>query len=312
MSQSDEAIDASYGFCRRTTRRAHSNFSLCFLLLRRAKRRAMDALYSFMRHTDDLADNRQPVALRREALAKWRKSLQAALSGGADLATTGQPDQDRGQYPADQPGKLLLPALADTVRRFQIPPEHLFAVIEGAEMDLDRRTYETFDDLAQYCRRVASAVGLACIHVWGFRGPDAFEPARKCGLAFQITNILRDLREDAEVGRVYLPMEDLRRCHYSVDDLAASVADQRFDRLMEFQIDRARRLYHEGAELFDLLEPDGRRIFGLMTSIYHRLLREIQRRPGDVFRRRVQLPRWRRLALAARWAVLPARRSDLP
>jgi phytoene synthase len=312
MSDVDQAIDASYGFCRRTTRCAGSNFSLCFLLLRRAKRRAMEALYSFMRHTDDLADNPQPLAVRREALARWRKSLEAALSGGSDPATTGKAGQDRGEGPADQPGELLLPALVDTVRRFRIPPEHLHAVIDGVAMDLDRRTYETFDDLAEYCQRVASAVGLACVHVWGFRGQEAFGPARKCGIAFQITNILRDLKEDAQLGRVYLPIEDLRTCDYSIDDLAAGVADQRFDRLMKFQVDRARQFYHEGAELFDWLEPDGRRIFGLMTSIYYRLLQEIQRRPGEVFSRRVQLPRSTRLRLAARWALLPARRSALP
>jgi phytoene synthase len=153
---------------------------------------------------------------------------------------------------------------------------------------------------------------LACIYIWGFRGDEALEPARKCGIAFQMTNILRDLEEDAQQGRVYLPREDLRRFEYSEEDLRAGVVDARFDRLMQFEIDRARRFYHQGADLFDRLEPDGRRIFGMMISVYHRLLERIGRRPREVFGRRVRLSRWQKLSVAARWALLPAGRSALP
>ena len=295
MIRPQQAIHSSYALCRGMARRAGSNFYPCFLLLPRSKRRAMDALYAFTRYTDDLIDNPQPVEARRTALARWRTSLEAALSGSVD-----------------PPGESLLPALAHAVERFRIPAEHLLAVVDGVEMDLDRPSYETFDDLASYCRRVASAVGLACIHVWGYRGEEAFEPARKCGVAFQITNILRDLKEDARQGRVYLPLEDLRRAGYSVERLTAGVADDGFDRLMAFEIDRARRLYQEGAELFDWLEPDGQRIFGMMTTVYHRLLAAIERRPSEVFRRRVRLSRWQKLGIAARWALLPPRRSALP
>ena len=136
------------------------------------------------------------------------------------------------------PPSAFLPALADTVRRYRIPPEHLYAVIDGVEMDLDSRRYETFEELQPYCERVASAVGLACIHVWGFRGPGAFEPARNAGIALQLTNVLRDLKEDAAAGRVYLPLNDLRDCGYSVDDLMAGVDDERFRRLMAIEVAR--------------------------------------------------------------------------
>ena len=112
-------------------------------------------------------------------------------------------------------------------------------MIDGVEMDLTPRRYETFDELERYCERVASAVGLACIHIWGFRGPEAFEPARQAGVALQLTNILRDLKEDAAAGRVYLPLADLRRCGYSVDELLAGVANDAFLRLMRFEIERA-------------------------------------------------------------------------
>ena len=312
MSCPQPATCASYVSCRQMSRRAGSNFYPCFLLLPRPKRRAMYALYAFTRYTDDLADNREPVAVRREALTRWKRSLEAALSGDLLTPRNGDAARDRPEGPDRPPGEALLPALADTVARFRIPAEHLFAVIEGVAMDLDGASYDTFDDLVTYCRRVASAVGLACIHIWGFRGDEALEPAGKCGIAFQLTNILRDVQEDAQQGRVYLPREDLTRFGYSVEDLDAGVVDARFERLMQFEIDRAERFYHEGAELFDRLEPDGRPIFGMMMTVYHRLLERIGRRPGDVFADRVGLSRWQKLRIAARWALLPAGRSALP
>jgi phytoene synthase len=292
MSQPRPSLAASYAFCRQAVRQARSSFTPCFWLLSRPKHEAMEALYAFMRHTDDLADSPRPAAERRVALRQWRAALDAALAGSAAA-------------PKDLAGLPLLPALADTVERFGIPKEHLHAVIDGVEMDLDRRFYETFDDLTEYCRRVASAVGLACIYVWGFRGDEAFRPADQCGVAFQLTNILRDLKEDTQQGRVYLPLEDLRVCGYSADDLAQGVADERFDRLMALETDRAERLYREGAELARYLEPDGRRILGMMMEVYHRLLVEIRRRPHDVLARRVRLSRWQKVAIALRWTLWP-------
>lgn len=312
MSQPDPAIQASYAFCRRVARGARSSFYPCFRLLGPLKRRAMDALYAFMHHTDDLADSREPLPMRRDALARWRTSLETTLSGELDLALPDPPSPAPNRLGGDRPGEGLLPALADTVRRFAVPPEHLLAVIDGVQMDLDGRCYETFDELVIYCERVASAVGLACIHIWGFSSQQALEPARKCGIAFQITNILRDLKEDADRGRVYLPAEDLRTYGYSADELGAGVADDRFLKLMSFEIDRARRLYREGTGLFEWLEPDGRRVFGMMTAIYYRLLEQIARSPKEVFTRRVHLGPLRKLGIVARWLLLPPRRSALP
>ncbi len=278
-------IEASYEACRRICRQAGSNFVASFLLLPRPKRRAMQALYAFMRHTDDLADNSDPLPDRTEALARWRTALDRALSSHPEPAV----DET-----------AILPALADTVRQFQIPPEHLHAVIDGVEMDLSRHRYETFAELETYCRHVASAVGLACVHIWGFRGPEAFEPAEKCGLAMQWTNILRDIKEDAAADRVYLPLEDLRECNYTVDDLRAGVADARFDRLMAMQLDRAEQYYGQAEELFDWLDPQGRRVFGLMLATYRALLAKIRRRPRDVLCKRISLSRLKKLQLAAR------------
>lgn len=286
-------VEASYAHCRTLARRAATNFYLSFFTLPRAKRQAMYALYAFLRRTDDLGDNPGPLESRRAALVRWRLSLERSLAGEFD--------------------SLLHPALADTVARYEIPPEYLFAAIDGVEMDLAGGQYETFDDLCRYCHKVASVVGLACIHIWGFRGPEALEPARKCGIAFQLTNILRDLKEDAANGRVYLPQQDLRRFNYSIDDLRQGVRDVRFTSLMQFEIERTESLYREGAELPRWLEPDGRKVFTAMVGIYRGLLDEIKRRDGDVFSCRVRLSTWRKLRIAGNaWlARTPVQRSPV-
>jgi phytoene synthase len=295
-------LDASYVFCRRLSRRAHSSFCASFWLLPREKRRAMHALYAFMRHTDDLGDDRAPPERRRLWLERWRALLKRALAGQLDEihAAPRRPSGD----PVDDGGPLL-PALADAVRRFDIPAEHLYAVIDGQEMDLAGVRYETFAQLADYCQRVASAVGLACIRIWGIRSNAALEPARDCGIAFQLTNILRDLREDAERGRIYLPREDLRQCGYSAEDLARGVVDDRFRRLMALEIERAGRLYRAAAELGPWLHRDGRPIFGMMCDVYQQLLEAIRAHVDDVLVRRIRLSRWQKWRIAARWLVLP-------
>ncbi len=220
-------LTASYTYCRRLARRSASSFYYSFWLLPRPQRSAMHALYAYLRQTDDWGDSSEPLELRRAALVRWRRSLERSLGG---------------QF--DDP---LWPALVDAVRRFEVPPELLFAVIDGVEMDLDRTRYQSFEELAEYCHRVASVVGLACIHIWGFRDDAALEPARRCGLAFQLTNILRDLKEDADRDRVYLPQEDLDRFGYTVADLKRGVRDERFRSLMQFEILRTEELYRQAA-----------------------------------------------------------------
>ena len=281
------SLDDSYAACQRITRATASNFYYSFLVLPRAKRRSMCALYAFLRHTDDLGDNRQPADTRREALVRWRASLQRALCGEFDAP--------------------LFPALADTVAQYNIPPAYLEAVIDGVLMDLDERVFETFAELSDYCYKVAGVVGLSCIHIWGYDGSDAAHEASKaCGLAFQLTNILRDLKEDATTGRVYLPQEDLRRFGYTADDLRHGVRDGRFQALMRFEMARAEDFYREARQLEPHLSEEGRSVYGAMTAIYHGLLDEMQRRDGDVFTARVRLSTWRKLGIAMRWLPRPS------
>jgi phytoene synthase len=263
----------------------------------------MEALYAFSRHTDDLGDSQLPVPQRAAALERWRRALDAALSAqaiSAESASAAAADADD-----DGVGRQILPALADTVARFGIPRQYLYAAIEGQEMDLVRCRYETFEELTQYCEKVASAVGLACIYIWGFRSEAALEPARQCGIAFQLTNILRDLREDAAMGRVYLPLADLRSCGYAVEDLQQGVAGDAFGRLLAMETARAESFYAVAQTLTNHLAPDGRRVFGMMNATYHRLLRKIARSGEQVLRERIRVTRREKLCLAARWALCP-------
>jgi 15-cis-phytoene synthase len=293
----DETV-ASHLACQRLTHQAGSNFPAAFRLLPWVKRQAMYALYAFMRHSDDLADDPPPGRSPREVLRQWRGALEKALSGHSSCGVSALGE-------VDARGRTILPAVVQTVRDFQIPPESLLAVLDGVEMDLEPRIYTTFDELAVYCERVASAVGLACIHIWGFFGNNILVPSRSAGLALQLTNILRDLSEDARRGRIYVPLEDMQACGYSAVELQNGVVNPQFLRLMEMEIDRAEQFYREAAELPRALHRDGHRIFGLMMETYHSLLNAIGRHPADVFARRIRVSSWRKLWLAARWMLLP-------
>jgi phytoene synthase len=275
----------SYAFCERLARRAAGNFYHAFRILPADQRRALCALYAFLRVADDLGDGPEPLDVKRRSLARWRAGLDAALGGEYRHA--------------------LFPALHHAVERYAIPRRHLEEVLDGVDMDLAITRYDTFADLYSYCYRVASAVGLACIHVWGFADPRAGEHAESAGVALQLTNILRDLGEDAARGRVYIPREDLDRFGYPPEGLTRGVRDERFRALMRFQAGRAYRYYDAAAPLAGLLPPAGRAVFLVMLRTYRGLLDEIVRRDYDVFSGRVRLSGFYKLWLAAR--ALPVR-----
>jgi phytoene synthase len=270
----------SFAYCRDLAKRRAGNFYFSFLTLPRERFRAMCALYGFMRVCDDIGDAPGGDADAKTArLREWRSSLERALDG-------------------DCSGHEVFPALVDVVNRYAIPAEYLHAVIDGVESDLRPRVFDTFDELSRYCYRVAGAVGLCCVHVWGFRDERAIPRAIDCGTAFQLTNILRDLGEDAAMGRVYLPREDLARFGLDASDLAGHCRDERFTELMRFEVDRARSYYAKARELFDYVDRPGKPILAAMLRIYGGLLDEIERRGYDVFTRRVSLSRGRKLRIA--------------
>ncbi|MDQ2949048.1 MAG: phytoene/squalene synthase family protein [Acidobacteriota bacterium] len=270
-------LDQSYAYCRTIARTRARNFYYSFLLLEREQKNAMCAMYAFMRFCDDLSDE-QGASL--SAIAQWQAEMDAALKG------------QYGQHP-------LWPAFDDSVRRFRIPHQYFYDIIAGVSSDLETRHIETFDELYRYCYLVASVVGLTTIHIFGFDSPEALPLAEKCGIAFQLTNILRDVREDAQNDRVYIPAEDLRRF-----DTDLRTHNSNFVGLMEFETARARDYYEQSRPLLDVIHQRSRPSLWALIQIYRRLLDRIERSNFDVLERRISLPLWEKLSIVARAAVM--------
>jgi 15-cis-phytoene synthase len=280
----------AYSVCRGITRTAAKNFYYAFLVLPRPKRQALCAVYAFMRRCDDIADD---VTLsfpeRRQKLDTWLEALHRVQQG----------------QPTDDP---ILLALTDAQRRYAIPAGLLDELAHGTATDVEEAPealsdtvpgvtvqYATFEDLRRYCYSVASVVGLVCIHIFGYRDPEAEPLAERCGLAFQLTNIIRDVKEDAAMGRVYLPLEDLAQFGLSVSELITSPDPTRFRPLLALEADRAREFYASGDELIPYISEDSQPALWVLVNIYRSLLEKIAEKQYDVFTAKVSLSRWEKL-----------------
>jgi squalene synthase HpnC len=291
------AIAASYDACHRIARGAHSSFYPAFFLLPKPKRDGITALYAFMRLIDDVADEGDQIASKQRALAKWRAALDEAVGGyGAFVDGSSALSLESRPLGAAE----VLPALVDTMRRFQMPARYLHDQISGAEMDLTVHSYPTFDRLREYCYRVAGTVGLTCTHIFGSKDPRAVDLAEKLGLAFQLTNIIRDLHEDAGRGRIYLPAEDLARFNVSPEDFSKNEGTLGIRELLRFEADRAFQLYEEGSELLDLIDADSRGTLWLLIHTYHALLARIASFDFAVFGERIRVGKAEKMLFIAR------------
>jgi len=289
FAPTESQLAVAYSVCRHITRAAAKNFYYAFLVLPKAKRQALCAVYAFMRRCDDIADDESLSQYdRRQKLASWLDALHRAQSG----------------HPSDEP---VLLALTDAQRRYSIRVGLLDQLAYGTAMDVEGGPavdeaagelpvahelsirYRTFEDLYQYCYRVASVVGLVCIHVFGYRDPAAEPLAERLGLAFQLTNIIRDVKEDAGMGRVYLPEEDLDKFGITLSALSAAADPALFRPLLAMEADRAREYYRAGEELIPLVAEDSQPALWVLMTIYRRLLDKIALREYDVFSGRVGL-----------------------
>jgi phytoene synthase len=275
----------AYSVCRGITRTAAKNFYYAFLVLPRRKREALCAVYAFMRRCDDITDESSlSMQERRQKLDIWLDALHRAQLG----------------HPTDDP---ILLALTDAQRRYQIPSGLLDELAHGTAMDVEEAAasaqtttapgmsiqYKTFEDLRLYCYRVASVVGLVCIHVFGYRDPEAESLAERCGLAFQLTNIIRDVKEDASMGRIYLPEEDLAKFNLSAAELLATPDPAHFSPVLAFEADRAREFYASGDALIPYVSEDSQPALWVLVAIYRRLLEKIAEKQYDVFTAKVSL-----------------------
>ena len=274
-------LSADYEYCQTLTKREAKNFYYGFMLLREPERHAIYSAYAFARQCDDIADEGLPVDEARQRLTAYREELDRCIAG--------------------QPEGPVFSALKHSIDRYEIPTEYFYGLIRGVETDLRQGRYETFDDLKRYCYLVASVVGLISIEIFGYRGEEkAQEHAADLGVALQLTNILRDMREDAERDRIYLPADEIGMFGYSEDELLAGEVTPAFRSLMAFQVTRAREYFEQGRRLLPYLPTRARACVGAMSGIYEAILDEIARRPSVVFRRRVSLSTTQKLALAGR------------
>jgi phytoene synthase len=251
----------------------------------------MSAVYAFSRYCDDVSDSGDS-SRAAEHFNECRAMLRRAFEG-------------------DTSGHPMLPALADTAKVFSIPVEYFYDLIEGTEMDLTIKRYETFDQLYHYCYHVASVIGLFCIHIFGFKDPTAKQYAEYRGIAFQLTNILRDVKEDAGMGRIYVPQEDLRRFCVSEAEILGGEWNDRMRELLRFEGQRAEEFYSKSTPLDPLIEPRSRPALAIMTNIYHALLRKIAAKNYNVMNGKIRLSVPAKVGLAAgswfRTAVIGAR-----
>lgn len=259
------SVQESYAYSRDVSRRRAKNFYYSFVLLKNEQRDAMCAIYAFMRYCDDLSDEAGTTTL--ETMRQWRGDLEKALAG------------DFGDHP-------VWPAFHHAVTRYKIPHAYFHAMIDGVSSDLAPQAIQTFEDLYEYCYRVASVVGLTIIHIFGFDDRKALELAEKCGIAFQLTNILRDVQEDIGLGRVYLPAEDLER--FGVRPAKISYTPE-FIELMRFEANRARAYYMEAMPLIKMVHPESRASLWALIQIYYRLLGRIEQKQFRVLDQRIRL-----------------------
>lgn len=300
MSEHPLQLRSAYSVCRHIARSAAKNFYYGFLALPRHKRNAISAVYAFMRRADDISDDPSiPVEQRRAKLDEWIDSLRRVANGER----------------TDDP---VLFALADSQKRYKIPLELLEQLVQGTGMDLPERAqeaqafsggdvpqlrYESFEQLYDYCYHVASVVGLVCIRIFGYRDPRAEELAEHTGVAFQLTNIIRDVKEDAAMGRIYLPREDLARFGLSTAALSNGSAASVFRPVLELEAQRAREFYRDADELLPLIDDDSQPALWTLVEIYRRLLEKIAARNYDVFTEKVRLTTPEKVSVLAKGLV---------
>jgi phytoene synthase len=275
-------LNRSYRICREITRSHSTTFYFASLFLSPERRKAIWAVYAFCRTADDIVDTSEQPAARLSEIDSWQSELLAAYSG-------------RAQHPA-------MIAFADAVTKFDVPIEPALQLLRGARNDVTTRRYETYDELREYCYLVASTVGLMTSPILGY-APGALEYGVALGLAMQMTNIMRDVGEDAAMGRIYLPAEDFRRFGYSEDRLMDGVVDDSFVEMMRFEISRIRRIYDEATPGIELLVPESRYAVRLALRLYSQILDEIEHNGYDVFSRRAFVPLRSRLTTALMTAL---------
>ncbi len=260
-------------------KKSKSSFYYAFNLLPTAKREAMNTVYAFCRQTDDIVDEGDaPAEMKYAKLHKWRLELDKALSGISESA--------------------LLNKLGRTISQFNIPLDPFFDLLRGMEMDLQKNRYPTFEDLRMYCYCVASTVGLMCIEIFGYKHGSAKDFAVNLGIALQLTNILRDIKKDSEKGRIYLPLEDLKKFNYTEEDIFNHTYNSNFTELMKYEVERAKFYFDKATESLDLDDKGSMFAARAMQHIYYKMLEKIIHADYNVYNKNIKVSKIEKVGIS--------------
>ena len=261
------------------SKKSNSSFYYAFNLLPSAKRDAMNTVYAFCRQTDDIVDEgNDPASLKYEKLRKWRIELEKSFSGHSEY--------------------LILNKLSSTIQKFNIPLEPFFELLKGMEMDLQKNRYLTFDDLQLYCYRVASTVGLMCVEIFGYKHASTRDFAVNLGIALQLTNILRDIKKDAENGRIYLPQEDLKKFNYNENDILNQTYNSNFTKMMKYESDRAKEYFDKATASLNIEDKAEMFAARAMQHIYYKMLGKIVDVDYDVYNNNIKVSTFQKVGIS--------------
>ncbi len=261
------------------SKKSNSSFYYAFNLLPSAKRDAMNTVYAFCRQTDDIVDEgNDPASLKYEKLRKWRIELEKSFSGHSEY--------------------LILNKLSSTIQKFNIPLEPFFELLKGMEMDLQKNRYLTFDDLQLYCYRVASTVGLMCVEIFGYKHASTRDFAVNLGIALQLTNILRDIKKDAENGRIYLPQEDLKKFNYNENDILNQTYNSNFTEMMKYESDRAKEYFDKATASLNIEDKAEMFAARAMQHIYYKMLGKIVDVDYDVYNNNIKVSTFQKVGIS--------------
>ena len=278
---SDIHLEDAYDYCEQITRNEARNFYYAFITLPMRKKRAIYTAYAFCRRCDDAVDNSESTTEKKRLLDEIENNLKSGINLDK-LILENNP---------------IILATCAIIKEFNIPQQYFFDVIQGVRMDIEFTTFNSFDEVKEYCYKVASVIGLICIKIFGYSNPKAIDYAIDFGLAMQLTNILRDILDDLNENRCYLAFEEMDKFNYSINQLRESLYNDDFIQMMKFEVDRAKRYFESGSRLLPLVDTDSRICLVILSKIYSKILKKIERSNYNIFQTNYRLNTFEKLSI---------------
>ncbi len=281
LGLSDIQLEYAYDYCEQITKEEARNFYYAFITLPMRKKRAIYTAYAFCRRCDDAVDNSESTNEKKRLLDEIENNLKSGINLDKSILENNP----------------IILATCAIIEDYNIPQQYFFDVIEGVRMDIEFTTFDSFDEVKEYCYKVASVIGLICIKIFGYTNPKAVEYAIDFGLAMQLTNILRDILDDLNENRCYLAYEEMEKFNYSIKLLTESLYNEDFIQLMKFEVDRAKRYFESGSRLLPLVDIDSRICLVILSKIYSKILKKIEKSNYNIFQTNYRLNTFEKLSI---------------